>query len=257
MMRTLGDMARLLSAGRDRIKSWVEDFGDNLSEHASPLPGKTRRFTELDARVLALINQYWDDEEPDLEPIRAALARGEQHSEGIVEFVHSNTPIFQETPDDIDETWTHGVILSSTWVRPMVEVARSYKYAADELVKEALSFGEPHLLDYPIVFNYRHAIELYLKLILNDPQKARDVEHNLGRLIEAVEAKIGKDMNEWTRSRLNEFHHIDPYSDRFRYADRAPQHQTLDEVWIDFRQLKSVMDRLCDMFEAHIFRGGN
>ena len=254
-MRTIGDMGRLLSVDRDRIKTWVKEFGDHLSEFTCPKPGRTRLFTETDARVLALINQYWNDEEQDFELIHEALERSEQDSEKIVEFVHFNTPIFQDIPDDIDETWTHGVLLNSMWIRPKIEVARAYKYAADELVKEALSFQEPHLLDYPIFFTYRQTAELYLKLILNDSQISREIGHNLGMLIKAVENKLGKHISEWTRSRLHEFNEIDPTSDLFRYADRPPQHKELVEFWVDFLQLKTVMDRLVESFETHILRG--
>ncbi|MCH7685823.1 MAG: MerR family transcriptional regulator [Planctomycetes bacterium] len=250
-MRTIGDVSRLLGVDRDTIKTWLKEFSDHFSESALPRTGVTRLFSEEDTRALALISQYWEDE-PDLENIHAMLNSGDQQSEHFVELVRLNTPIFQEVPDDLDETWTHGVLVSSRYVRPMIEVARSYEYAADELVKEALSFQEPHLLDYPIFFTYRHTLELYLKLILDDHSQARVIGHDLGRLIRAVEEKLGGEASEWTRSRLHEFNDIDPTSDLFRYADRAPEHHQHVEIWVDLCQLKSVMDRLCDAFESHI-----
>lgn len=250
-MRTIGDVSRLLGVDRDKIKAWLREFSEHFSETARPRTGAKRLFTEGDTRALALINEY-REEEPDLANIHAMLNSGEQHSERIVEFVRHNTPVFQEVPDDIDETWTHGVLLSSMYVRPMIEVARSYKYAADELVKEALSFQEPHLLDYPIFFTYRHTLELYLKLVLDDQQQAKGIGHDLGRLIRAVETKLGAESSEWVRTRLHEFNEIDPTSDLFRYANRAPKHRQHVETWVDLCQLKSVMDRLCDLFETHI-----
>ena len=252
-MRKIGDMARLLDVDRDRIMAWMKEFADHLSEFARPKAGHTRLFTESDARALALVSEFWE-EEPDLEHIHAMLNCGDQDSDRYVEFVHLHTPIFQETPDDLDETWTHGVLLNSMWLRPKIEVARAYKYAADRLVKEALACQEPHLLDYPIFFTYRHTLELYLKLILHDSQKAKDVGHDLGRLINAVEKKLGGKASDWARSRLHEFNDIDPTSDLFRYADRAPQHGSYIEMWIDLCQLKAVMDRLCQAFERHIFQ---
>jgi len=250
-MRTIGDVSRLLDVDRDTLKAWIKEFHEHLSEFAHPRSGRTRLFTETDTRVLALISEYWEDE-PDLENIHAMLNSGEQNSEHFVELVHLNTPIFQEVPDDLDETWTHGVLLSSMYLRPLIEVARSYKYAADELVKEALSFQEPHLLDYPIFFTYRHTLELYLKLVLHDQPQAKDIGHDLGGLIKAVEKKLGGKSSDWVRSRLHEFNEIDPTSDLFRYADRAPEHRQHVETWVDLCQLKSVMDRLCEAFETHI-----
>ena len=250
-MRTIGDVSRLLGVDRDTIKAWLKEFSDHFSESARPRTGAKRLFTEGDTRALVLISEFWEDE-PDLENIHSMLNSGDQQSEQFVELVRLNTPIFQEVPDDLDETWTHGVLLNSMYIRPMIEVARSYKYAADELVKEALSFQEPHLLDYPIFFTYRHTLELYLKLVLDDQKQAKDIGHDLGRLIRAVETKLGAEASDWTCSRLHEFNEIDPTSDLFRYADRAPEHRQHVEMWVDLCQLKSVMDRLCDAFEAHI-----
>jgi DNA-binding transcriptional MerR regulator len=251
-MRTIGDVARLLGVGRSTVRSWIEEFGEQLSEFARPKSGCERSFTESDILVLALVSEYWEDE-PDLEHIHAKINSGQHNSEKFVEFVYLKTPIFQEVPNDLDGTWTHGVMLDGMYTRPMIEIARAYKYAADALVNEALSYQETHSLDYPIFFMYRHTLELYLKLILDDQQQAKDICHDLGRLIGAVEAKLGAKANEWTRSRLREFEDIDPISDLFRYADRAPQHHSHSEMWVDFRQLKTVMDRLCQAFESHIF----
>ena len=253
MMRTIGDVSRLVGVDRDTIKGWLHEFSEHLSDSTRPASGRVKLFTEADTLTLALISDYWEDS-PDLENIHAMLNSGEQHSERYVEAVRLDAPIFQEVPDDIDETWTHGVLLSSMYLRPMIEVARAYKYAADELVKEALSINEPHLLDYPIFFTYRHTLELYLKLILDDPSQARKISHDLGGLITAVENKLGGRASDWFRSRLHEFNDIDPTSDLFRYADRAPEHSKHVEIWVDFCQLKSVMDRLCEAFENHIYR---
>lgn len=250
-MRTVTDISRLVGFDRDTIKSWLREFNEHFSEYACPSSGTKRRFTEEDARTFALVSYFWEDN-PDLENIHAKLNSGEQHSERYAETVRLNTPIFQEVPDDLDEEWTHGVLLNGMYTRPMIEVARSYKYAADELVKEALSVQETHLLGYPIFFIYRHTLELYLKLILDDQTEARKIGHDLGCLIRAVEEKLGGQASEWTRSRLHEFDEIDPTSDLFRYADRAPDHPQHIETWVDLCQLKSVMDQLCEAFEAHI-----
>jgi len=250
-MRTIGDISRFLGVARDMIKAWITEFSEYFSEAARPCSGRTRHFTEGDTRLLVLINEYWEDK-PDFANILAAINSGEQNAKRFVEFVQLNTPIFQEVPSDVNETWTHGVLLSSMYVRPMIEVARSYKYAADELTKEALSFQEPHLLDYPIFFTYRHALELYLKLILDNQAQTLKTGHDLDRLILAVETKLSGKANEWVLTRLREFNKIDPTSDLFRYADRAPKHPQYVDMWVDLCQLKSVMDRLCDAFETHI-----
>jgi DNA-binding transcriptional MerR regulator len=247
-VRTISEVAGLLDVDRETVKSWIGEFSDHMSEWAQPESGQTRLFTDADTRTLALIHDLWEVD-PDLENIHACLNAREQHSDRYVELVHLDTPIFQDVPNDIDETWNHGVLLSSMWVRPVIEVARAYKYAADKLVEEALSYQEPHHLDYPIFFNYRHSLELYLKIVLDDTQQAKQVGHDLAALVRAVESKFGKKMNEWAWSRLREFSEIDPSSDLFRYADRPVRHPKFVEIWVDFCQLKAVMDRFCESFE--------
>jgi hypothetical protein len=253
-LRTISEVARLLDVNRELVKSWVGTFSEHVSEWAQPKAGRTRLFTDADTRALALVSDLWEDD-PDLENINACLNTGDQNSGRYVELVHLNTPVFQDVPNDLDETWDHGVLLNAMWLRPAIEVARAYKYAADELVKAALSCHEPHLLDYPILFNYRHMLELYLKIILDDQQEAKRLGHDLVKLVEAVETKLSRKVSEWVRSRLKEFCEIDPSSDLFRYADRAPEHPNYVEIWIDFHQVKSVMDKLCQALEQCIMSG--
>lgn len=88
--------------------------------------------------------------------------------------------------------------------------------------------------------------------VVDEQQQATGIRHNLGRLITAVEEKLGADADEWLRARLHEINEIDPSSDLFRYADRAPEYRQHAEIWVDLRQVKSVMDLVCEAFEAHI-----
>lgn len=252
-MRTISEVAKLLGVDREHVKSWIAEFSDHLSEWAQPEAGRSRLFTDADTRVLALVRDYWEAE-PDLENLHACLNTGDQNSDHYMDLVHLNTPVFQDVPDDLDETWDHGVLLSSMWLRPTIEVARAYKYAADELVKEALCCHEPHLLDYPIFYTYRHMLELYLKILLDDPPQAKQIGHNLPALIRAIEKKFHRQANEWVIARIREFSEIDPTSDLFRYADRPPRHPKHVEVWIDFVQLKATMTQLCEVFEERLRR---
>ncbi len=252
-VRTISEVANLLGVDRELVKSWIAEFSDHLSEWAKPEAGRTRLFTDADTRALALVSDLWESD-PDLENIHACLNSGDQNLDRFVDLVHLNTPVFQEAPDDLDETWDHGVLMNSMWRRPTIEVARSYKYAADELVKEALSCHEPYLLDYPIFYLYRHVLELYLKLLLDDQTQAKKLGHDLPALIKAVEKKFNSRANEWVMERIREFSEIDPTSDLFRFSDRPLVHPKHVEVWVDFVQLKTTMTQLCDAFEERLRR---
>ena len=257
-MRTIADVARLLKVDRDAIKRWSVQFSEHLSQHANPPKGTARCFTDSDVCVLAFVDEHWDvDDEPDLEDIKVLLDEYDgKNDERYAELVYLNTSIFQDTPDDLNETWTHGFLLSGMLNEPLIEVARAYKHAADKLVQEALSCHEPYHLAYPILYTYRHTLELYLKLVLNDPVKAKEIGHGLGALIAQVERLHQATMAPWVADRLREFDEIDPMSDLFRYSDRPPDHPKHIETWVDLVQVKTVMDHVCEAFERNV-RNGN
>jgi DNA-binding transcriptional MerR regulator len=242
-MATISEVARLMGVSRDTVKAWASEFAEHLSLAANPRKGQERQFSEADLRVLALVADHWEDE-PDYENIHAMLNCGEQNGERFLEFARLHTPLFQEVPEEIDETWQHGVLIGGMASRDWPQVARSHKLAADELVRHALSQGEPHEIDYPIIYLYRHAVEVYLKAML----KARPEHHVIGELIGLLERECGNKVAGWVKDRLWDFHKIDRMSDVFRYAGSFSD----GELWVDLHHLKTVMDRLTEAFESHI-----
>jgi hypothetical protein len=65
-----------------------------------------------------------------------------------------------------------------------------------------------------------------------------------------LEQQLGKKIAPWVNGRLLDFQRMDRHSDVFRYADPPPD----GELWLDFHQLKAVMDRLVQAFEEQIAR---
>lgn len=242
-MATIAEVAQLAGVGRDTVKAWAREFAEHLSRTANPPKGQERVFTEADLCVLSLVADHWEDE-PDYENIHALLNSGEQNDERFVEFARLNTPLFQDVPDEIDETWQHGVLIGGMAERDWPQVARSYKRAADELVSHALSQGEPHEIAYPIIFLYRHAVELYLKAMLD----ARPEHHVIGELVGLLERQCGGTVAGWVKARLWDFHRIDRMSDVFRYAGSPSG----GELWVDLCHLQVVMERMAEAFEYHI-----
>ena len=106
------------------------------------------------------------------------------------------------------------------------------------------AFSQYDEIDYPIIFLYRHTMEVYLKAMLKAPPEI----HDLGRLIELLEQQVGTKIPAWAKDRLWDFQRMDRLSDVFRYADPPPD----GELWVDFHQLKAVMDRLVEAFEKQI-----
>ncbi|WP_166820087.1 MerR family transcriptional regulator [Thalassoroseus pseudoceratinae] len=242
-MATISEVAKIVGVDRDSVKRWTTEFAEYLSLTANPESGKERHFTESDLRVLAVIAEQVEmDGEAD--DIHYALNSGRQYDDSLVEVARLHTPIFQDMPGEIDETWRHGAVIGGMGCRDRRQVARAYKLAADELVQVALEKLEPHELDFPILFLYRHTIELYLKAALENPPE----HHDLGGLIRSLEAECGNQLAGWIKDRLWDFHEIDRMSDIFRYASPGPP----GELWIDFHQLQAVMNKLVEAFEQHL-----
>lgn len=242
-MATVSEVARLLGVEPGKVKRWAKQFAEYMSLTARPAKGRERQFTEADLRVLAVVAEHLEfgNDEGD---VHYALNSGAQYAEPLLELARLNSPLFQEPSEEMDETWRHGSLIGGMACRDLPQVARAYKLAADELLKQALEKYEPHELDYPVLFLYRHTVEVYLKAALDNPPE----HHDLSRLIQLLEAESGKKIAPWVKERLWDFHRIDNMAALFRYADPPAD----GELWIDFYHLQAVIDKLAQAIEEYM-----
>lgn len=165
------------------------------------------------------------------------------------------TGIFNEVPEGLDESWRHGALvggMADPAYGERLAVARSFKQAGDMVLEVAIRRDATHEVIYPVLFTYRHAVELYLKAIV--PGR---FDHDLLRLIDefagAVEEKLGRTVPSAVLDRLREFHDVDPGSTTFRYADqpmRFASGRITSEAWVDLRHQAAVMSGLDEIFGA-------
>jgi len=168
----------------------------------------------------------------------------------------STDAIFQDVPEDIDETWHWGALIGGmAEERDDAEVARAFRQAADVLTREALRTRLPWELSYPILFTYRHAIELYLKAILKPGKR----NHNLSTLVDALDelgrTRLGRPLPLWVKERLREFATFDPISTTFRYAGPARAPELGSETWVDYHYLVKTMEVIFRDFEKMLHEG--
>lgn len=91
----------------------------------------------------------------------------------------------------------------------------------------------------PVLYLYRHAVELYLKAaILHQGKPLPKNEHSLHRLANAVDG-----LEEWALKRIQELNDIDPQSTILRYGSI---NRSVDEVWTEVTFLCEAMRRLRD-----------
>lgn len=242
-MATVSEVAEFLGVDRDKVKRWAKEFAEYLSLTAQPPKGHGRQFSESDLRVLAVVAEHLELGN-DADDVHFALNNGRQFDEPLQELAGLHSPLFQKPSDEICESWQNGTLIGGMACRDLPQVARAYKLAADELLKVAQSKYEPQELDYPVLFLYRHTVELYLKAALKNPPE----HHDLSGLIQLLEAESGRKIVGWVKDRLWDFHRIDNMAALFRYADPPAN----DELWIDFYQLQLVIDKLVKAMEQYI-----
>ncbi len=197
-----------------------------------------------------LVAFYWEDN-PDTEAIRVRLG-SEDHFDGrFRQILYRHTPVLQERPEGLDETWRHGIFLNGGTVDGYLALARSYREGADALLRFALKSGEPRDWGYPVLFAYRHSLELYLKVA----GKIRVETHSLKRCLTILEKHHGQRIPSPARGWIAEFDLIDPGGTTFRYADEKSEALLqYAQYWVDFNQLQHAMTSVFDMLDHAAIR---
>lgn len=114
-------------------------------------------------------------------------------------------------------------------------VADTYLIAADIAISEAKNYDVDDIIGWPVIFLYRHAIELYLKKILEQVGiSSADIKvHGIDGLFELLDNKLSEIMNSFKEkgieidllpnkeefSSIMEFHSVSPRSTELRYPD--------------------------------------
>ncbi len=252
----VAEAARALDIDRDLLKMWAFQFKEHLGPGANPAKGTPRQFTLADLRILAYVFLNWDGN-PDLESIQAGLFQGCHWEETYDRFITSISPIFQDPPDDLDETWRHGSLVGGITddVFDRLMIADSYRNAGDILVDAVPSSFEGYELLYPILYNYRHAIELYMKEALSSQSTDHDLISLLHNLRDYLKENHAVSMPLWFESSIRQFSDFDPTSTIFRYGEGPVANtriMTAHEYWIDLSNLKRRMGWISTSFHKII-----
>ncbi|EFK09655.1 conserved hypothetical protein [delta proteobacterium NaphS2] len=243
----VAETARILEIDIRQLKTWAYQFRDNLSASANPEKGTPRIFTVEDLLVLLYVGHFWEDE-PDVEAIVAGL-NSEYHLEDI--YVHTlwnHTPLIQDdVPENLDEPSRHGLLISPRIHLKQIEIARSYHRAANALWDKANDSGFPMTDCYPVLFAYRHALELYLKMLGKagkelDHNLGKELDHNLKACMEAVEKHYDKKVSPLTKEWIMTLHQMDETGWHFRYEPETEG--TMDGQWLDWSHFRYAMDTL-------------
>jgi len=165
-------------------------------------------------------------------------------------------PLFQEPPEELNEDWYHGFLVGGMALYPEsidgeIMLARAFKEAGDSLVTKALADADlSYEMAYPIMFLYRHAIELYLKLTVPSPKPNHKLPQLIADLDQHVQSRFGQSLPQWVKDRLKEFHEIDPNSTSFRYGDVLYKNSFAGgEWWVEFDRVRKTVGLIVAGFE--------
>lgn len=162
--------------------------------------------------VLAYISSYWEDD-PDIESIKYGLNAGDNNEYPFNEIITETVPFFIEPPEGLDDTWQHGALRGNmgNYV-DRFSLAEEYKLAGDLLVDSAIRNNVAYEVLAPIVYNYRHATELYLKSIVhkeNEENLSHDLNSLLVGLMSLLKDKFNTEIPSWFEKLILAFHNFD------------------------------------------------
>ena len=142
--------------------------------------------------------------------------------------------IFDEPPENADETWTHGAMLGGMCGYDDRALADSYFIAADALVDTALADRDSmrtRELVAPTLFLYRHGIELFLKLIVRPKKPNHRIDRLLGQLRRLSRIRYKQELPAPIADAIAEFCRYDP--EGVNYEGPAPRPMDRAKVEMD------------------------
>lgn len=240
-MFTPSVVANLFKVDRQTVKDWSYRFSEYLNPAANPVKGNVRYYDFNDIRVFAYISLYWE-EKPDIESIKCGLS-SENHFdiELIDDLICQITPLFRELTDNDKERITNIVLIGgmSPIGDNLLELANSYKIAGDKLAKNILADELGSDLACPMMYCYRHAIELYLKSVLREKHKTHKLDKLLEKFRYQMKTDFNSDIPDWFEKIILAFNDFDPESTTFRYGEYL---NSREETVLDFKHIMTLID---------------
>ena len=165
-----------------------------------------------------------------------------------------NRPLFEEPTADLERVepseGPRGFMIGGMANLPFEYIGQQY-YDAACVLSEMIRRGEwdDCTLANPVLYLYRHSIELLLKAALRKTAKTHDLAALAHQFRTFVKAEFGVELPEWIDHRLKELAAIDPASTAFRYSQYFDTVAKKDipvegEFHVDLAHLQSAMTAL-------------
>lgn len=160
--------------------------------------------------------------------------------------------------------WWHNACLNFS-LDMSIGYVYGYKKAADILVEYIKhTQRDQDYLVYPIVFLYRHHLEIIIKKLINDGNRLLDIHEkvpqhhkinhlwdNCKKIVKEVWPDGSPDDLDAVEQCLNQFNKIDQTSIGFRYPTDKRGNPTIPGIkHINLRNLAEVMEKISSFFES-------
>jgi hypothetical protein len=149
------------------------------------------------------------------------------------------------TPEEFMASGTFG----AAYVRDETDLANQYTMAASLLIDATAEKGVAWMYTYPILFLYRHAIELHIKGVVKSHIPIHDLAKLSDRLKTQIQSDYGLDIEGWITETIKEFSDFDPRSTAFRYVrDKLGQLPSEREYEVDLKKVRQKLGPLFRFF---------
>ncbi len=161
------------------------------------------------------------------------------------------------------EDWDRGVEFSNDEISRHVHIWSGYMSAGAALIEACGEYShERHFLIYPILFNYRHGIELAMKWVIArygrySSVKIDEIEHHdlwkLWKLCKQIIIEVGSENESIAvvEQVIKDFHDLDKSALAFRYSrNKKGGLIALPDGMIDLQNIRDVMEAVSHFFDG-------
>lgn len=166
-------------------------------------------------------------------------------------------PLFVEPTDDIVHSDPYsgplGFMLGGMALPTKLELSQQYFDAGNALIEVIKQHRcEDFRLVNPVLFLYRHALELILKWLMKSKAKHHKLDILASDFEKFIRDHYDQETPAWITNRLKEFAKIDPNSMAFRYAEdkylNSKTYSEVDgEVYVGVIHLQQAMKTLYEI----------
>lgn len=257
---TISDVIKVLKKSIDEVGVFVKTFSKQLSL-IDPEKYKDMHYSLDDISRLVYISDFWEsnDDDPNTDDIIEELENYEykknnEYTGGSIfdDVKIQVLPIIREYENEVD-----GWLIGGSTMRvyeDLYMLAESYRRAGDTLVDAWLSEQEEYWAAYPTMYNYRHAIELYLKYLFPEEASKKRPTHDLNPLKKNLIKALGsEEKNAYPNfiGLIDIYEKYSPSSTEFRFGASTKKDSKLkeeNELIVEPLHLKNVVEK----FAGHI-----